>query len=182
MKELMKHSIAVLGALVLKTACGAVAPSAPTSEAPSALGHAAALSVPFCLEEGLECFTAKAHVGTESHQATATVVSQDLPLPGYENRWRYVISAETRPVFDHLLGKEVESEVCVEAVVTSEDPREGAMIAEVYEYWTLKLQPVNQGVRVQLGKIAPAVECRDQRFVFTLLPGGEYELLITEPK
>lgn len=115
--------------------------------------------------------------------------SQDMPLPGYVNRWRYVITGQPAGQLSAALAPflvATEASVGVTAIRLSDGS--GGAIAEALHpevdtlrYWRLEMRPTNHVIAHKFAEVAGSSEYRAQVFQ-ALIPGngGEVSVLITE--
>lgn len=149
----------------LSSACGAL-PLAPTP-APKAL----------CRAQSLSCFDSRATVSLGSQRVETSVISEDLPEPGFANRWHYRLGPEADAMLAPLLNRRHETPICGGAVVWPGG--QGGMWQHATGSWRLDMRPTDPGVAKRFALIAGVNECRTQGWT-VLRIDGHLEILIEE--
>jgi hypothetical protein len=171
--------------MVALSVMGLAACSTSDIAGPDLVEHAprAATRSVICDPQRLACFDANMELVRPTGVAVSVVgTSQDLPTPGYANRWHYVLSSNAALVLAPYVGQVTETEICGAAVVypPQGSKAQGGMWMAAEGYWRLDMHPTNDAVAARFAELAGANECRHQRFTVQVLATGEYEILIEE--
>lgn len=138
---------------------------------------------PVCSTQALNCYHFEGRLQVGGAWAEVEGWSQDMPAPGYANRWRYVISAPTVRALD-AYSRPTPARVGGAAVVWPGGG--GGMYQEALApsgavHWRLEMYPTEPGVADAFRALAGAHEYRHQAFEVRPIGNGSVELLITEP-
>lgn len=161
--------------LVLTLAGCGLAPGAPS----------ASELEPVCAVQSLSCyhFAGTLRVGSASMEVEGW--SQDLPTPGFENRWHYILSAPAAAMLAPY-GRMTSAWHGGAAVVWPGGG--GGMYQEALtgpggvRLWYLGMRPTDPGVAQAFAALAGAQEYRAQAFRAEARADGGAEILIEEPK
>jgi hypothetical protein len=161
----LKHAALMLLAVVL-SACGRSELAAPSTPEP-------------CQVQSMACFHSSATLYVGAALPIRTEVwSQDMPTPGFENRWHYLLPQETARVLAPYLSVWTEASIDGKAVRWPDGT--GGQTMEAFGHWRLEMRPTDAHVAAQSGALAGAREARMQHF--TVRRVGEWvEILIEEP-
>jgi hypothetical protein len=136
---------------------------------------------PICAVESLSCFRFKGALTVSGRTMEVEGWSQDMPLPGYANRWRYVVADPSgelarygNPTRTWLGGAAVVWPGGVGGMFQEALASEGGRL-----FWRLDMRPTDPAVAAQFAALAGAQEYRAQIFEVRA-KGGESEILITE--
>ena len=160
--RLRRMGLAVLLAVL---ALGCALPTDPTK------------SPPLCRAQSMACFDARTTVSLNGRSVETTVTSEDLPEPGFANRWHYRLGPEAEEMMAPLLGRRHETPICGAAIVWPTG--RGGMWQEAKGGWRLDMHPTDQGVAAQFARVAGVNECRTQGWTVLRIEGG-LEILIEE--
>lgn len=175
----MRKTLAMLALTAVSVACGQAIPTGPEV---AKVEHGE-----ICPTQTMGCFDFTGELTTERVTPVKVEgVSQDLPTPGYRNRWRYVLSA---PAGD-LLAKfqdPTPGNTHTIAVIFASTGR-GGMVAEVWSldgktlYWHLSLRPTSDVIASKFAELVGSEETTPQTFQVKLLEDGGAEIVISEPE
>lgn len=132
----------------------------------------------FCIPESPACFTSKARIFVSDIQYDSITLSQDLPTPGFANRWHYIFdyNPEIEPLI--ALGR-VNAEICGAAIIWQPENR-GGMYQEGNGYWRIEMLPLDDAVAAQFALWDGLSECRNQEFIVSRIGAKAVEILIEE--
>jgi hypothetical protein len=147
-----------------------------------ACGHADRLLAPTALTElcpvqSLACFDAKTTLSIDGQSVETRVTSEDLPLPGWLNRWHYRFGPEADPLLAPLVDQWRTTPICGAAIVWPSG--QGGMWQHAHGAWRLDMRPTDPNVAAQFAALAGANECRTQPWT-VLRVDGRLEILIAE--
>jgi hypothetical protein len=129
-------------------------------------------------EESLSCFHGCVTLSLPNGAvAAAPVLSEDLPTPGYRNRWRYVVGPRVAQV---LRGTVFINGPLYAQVRVAATPG-GSMVHEALGLFRLELAPAEPKLAAALRTHAPGEETIWQTMTLTPLPEGYAELITEEP-
>lgn len=167
---------ALMMVALLASACGKTSPTGP---------ELAKRSEEFCPTQTMACFRFTGILTTAQKQPVKVDGwSEDLPAPGYRNRWRYILSAPTGPMLARY-QEPTQGVTRTTAVVFARNGR-GGMVAEVRStnglelYWLLSMEPADDHVADQFAALAGSTETTAQNFRVRWRPDGGAEILIYE--
>jgi len=156
--------------------CGGMLPGSPS--APEA-------RTPSCAVQSMGCFHFTGSLWADGRATEVEGWSEDMPTPGYANRWRYVVgppaaqalAAYQGPVTGWVGGGAViwrfgSGGMYMEALAGSGGER----------YWRLDMRPTDGEVAAAFAALAGAEEYRAQTFEVLEVGEGAAEILITEPE
>lgn len=104
------------------------------------------------------------------------VLSEDLPTPGYRNRWRYVVGPRVAAGLKEAMGRtQLYAEVRVAATTS------GTMVHEALGLFSLELAPAAPELAAAFRSHAPGQEIIWQTMTLRPLAEGYAELLTEEP-
>jgi hypothetical protein len=161
-------AIWLVGVVLVLAGCG----TGPTAT------EVAARTTP-CPVESLACFHSDAvlRVGPLAIQTEAW--SEDMPTPGFANRWHYLLPLETYSALERYMDRTTD-EVETEAVAVRWPGGQGGQTMEAFGHWRLEMRATDPAVSAKCAALAGAQERRKQRF--TVRRDGPWvELLIEEP-
>lgn len=128
-----------------------------------------------CPVQSLACFDSQADIAIGNNPHSSYVTSQDLPTPGYANRWRYVIETP-HPILVPQTHYGVN--VCGEAVIWPNGL--GGMYMQAETHWRIDMYPTDPAIAARFADIAGSHECRVQNFIVSEYSEG-IEIMIEEP-
>jgi hypothetical protein len=132
-----------------------------------------------CPVESLACFHSDAvlRVGPLAIQTEAW--SEDLPTPGFANRWHYLMPLETYSALQRYMDLTTD-EVETEAIAVRWPGGQGGQTMEAFGHWRLEMRATDAAVSAKCAALSGSQERRKQRF--TVRRDGPWvELLIEEP-
>lgn len=173
-KARIETALPLVVVALISAACGGALPSAPEP-----------VSEVVCAVQSLSCFHYRGMLVAAGQTVEVEGWSQDLPTPGFENRWRYLVSA---PAGARLAGFQTLTKSWLGGAAVVWPSGRGGMFNEALTapggaiYWRLEMLPTDDAVAAQFAALAGAQEYRAQRFQAVSTDGGGAEILITEPE
>lgn len=132
------------------------------------------LSLTACAQESRSSFHALAKVKSRGCTWYAAALVEDLPGPGFVNRFHFVLSPEDP-------GKCPLAPGTLEDTIRATATSQGSMTVDVPQWGYFEVWPADAAVRESFRRAAPGSEARRQRL--TVRPSGDdgaWELLIEE--